>query len=114
MTVENWARLYGCMDGKTVTLGVEYLKGLLMMVSQWGADRELDAIEKWLRENSYECGYEDSNEYIMKVRRPEPTLKQRALEALEKADGADYPKVITALTADQHALIREALESIPD
>jgi hypothetical protein len=113
-TVDKWARLYGCVDDHLVTLGVESLKGLLTMVSQWGADRELEAIAAWLKDNCYECSYPDSKDYIMDVRRPKPTLKQRALEALERADGADYPSVITALTADQHALIREALESIPD
>ena len=45
---------------------------------------------------------------------PPPSLKEQALQALENADGADYPAVATVLTADQHALIRRALESLPD
>ena len=43
-----------------------------------------------------------------------PSLKEQALDALEAADGADHPVVATVLTADQHALIRRALESLPD
>lgn len=37
-----------------------------------------------------------------------------AMQALENADGSDHPVVVTVLNADQHALIRRALESLSD
>ena len=43
-----------------------------------------------------------------------PSLKERALQALESADGADYPVVCTVLTAYQHAVVRLALEQLDD
>jgi len=42
------------------------------------------------------------------------SLKEQALKILESAPGPDYPSVMTILTADQHALIRTALEALPD
>ena len=43
-----------------------------------------------------------------------PSLKERALQALENADSADYPMVCTVLTAYQHAVVRLALEQLDD
>ena len=43
-----------------------------------------------------------------------PSLKEQALQVLANADGADHPVVITVLNADQHALIRRALEALND
>lgn len=54
-------------------------------------------------------------ERIMYKMRPEQmSLKQRALKALEEAEGADFPVVTTVLTSEQHALIRKALLALPD
>jgi len=48
-------------------------------------------------------------------RRPKPpSLKEQALAALTTADGADYLVVSTVITADEHAIIRRALEQLPD
>jgi hypothetical protein len=41
------------------------------------------------------------------------SLKKQALAALKSAEGADYPVPITALMAEQHELIRRALEQLP-
>ena len=76
-----------------------------------GADAELEACCEWTRDND---GYYAALG-LRADRRPKPTsLKAQALQALEAADGADHPVVATVLTADQHALIRTALESLPD
>jgi hypothetical protein len=49
------------------------------------------------------------------MRRPKPpSLKEQALQALRHAPGPDYPNPITLLTADEHALIRRALEALPE
>jgi hypothetical protein len=80
-------------------------------IARWGADQELEACCEWLN-------YEDRGFWGCKLRtarRPKPpSLKEQALQALEAADGADHPVVATVLTADQHALIRTALESLPE
>ena len=81
---------------------------------QAGADQELEACCEWLREQLGEDRWEIPV-CLRTARRPKPpSLKEQALEALEAADGADHPVVATVLTADQHALIRRALESLPD
>ena len=43
-----------------------------------------------------------------------PSLKDQAIAALKHAPGPDYPNPITLLTADEHALIRRALEALPE
>jgi hypothetical protein len=43
-----------------------------------------------------------------------PTLKEQALQMLASAPGPDYPRVMTVLNADEHALIRQALEALPN
>ena len=56
----------------------------------------------------------DGND-LMECRRPKPPrLKEQALKTLEDAPGPDYPSAMTVLNADQHALIRRALEALPD
>ena len=81
--------------------------------ARWGSDQELEACCEYLtRCAAWEP--EDIQE-MRDLRRPKPpSLKEQALQALEAADGADHPVVATVLTADQHALIRTALESLPD
>jgi hypothetical protein len=78
--------------------------------AQWGADQELEACCAWLPKLPPWSGDD-----LRRHRRPKPpSLKEQALEALASADGADHPIVATVITADQHALIRRALESLPD
>jgi DNA-directed RNA polymerase specialized sigma24 family protein len=49
------------------------------------------------------------------ARRPKPqSLKEQALKTLEEAPGPDYPRAMTVLNAEEHALIRRALEALPD
>ena len=81
------------------------------LISQWGADQELEACCKWLAEETPEP-YINA---LRAARRPKPpSLKEQALEALKHVPGPDYPNPITLLTADEHALIRRALEALPD
>jgi hypothetical protein len=89
---------------------------LCTLAAQWGADQELDACCDWFQEfYKTESWVKHDLKHFRDARRPKPpSLKEQALEALEAADGADHPVVATVLTADQHALIRRALESLPD
>ena len=79
--------------------------------AQWGADQELEACCEWV---DWKWSGIKSRE-LRAARRPKPpTLKEQALKVLESAPGPDYPSVMTILDADQHALIRRALEALDD
>ena len=76
--------------------------------ARWGADQELEACCEWIpKATPWDV------DQLRAARRPKPpSLKEQALQALASADGADHPVVATVLTADQHALIRRALEQL--
>jgi len=82
--------------------------------AQYGADQELEACCKWLED--VDCDDPQETAKVLRAaRRPKPpSLKEQALEALRHAPGPDYPNPITLLTADEHALIRRALEQLDD
>ena len=80
--------------------------------ARWGADQELEACCEWI--DSFQNKFVYAHDLRL-VRRPKaPSLKKQALEALTSAPGPDYPIVMTMLNADQHALIRRALEQLDD
>jgi hypothetical protein len=80
--------------------------------AQWGADQELEACCDWLEQN---CDQWKLPYSLRAARRPKPpSLKEQALKALRHAPGPDCPNPITLLTADEHALIRQALEQLDD
>jgi len=85
---------------------------LIERAAQWGADQELEACCEWL-ELSYDWDV-SACEYLRVERRPSTSLKQQALKTLEEAPGPDYPRAMTVLDSEQHALIRRALEALPD
>jgi len=96
--VEQWAHLPA--DWNTVA----------SLIAKWGADQELEACCKWLPKLPPWSGDD-----LRRHRRPKPpSLKEQALEALASAPGPEYPSVMTVLNADQHALIRRALEQLDD
>jgi hypothetical protein len=81
--------------------------------AQWGADLELEACCEWLHWQNL-ATHPELIPSLRAARRPKPpSLKEQALEALRHAPGPDYPNPITLLTADEHALIRRALEALP-
>ena len=80
--------------------------------AHYGADQELEACCEWFL---LEGWHPDHPNKLRAARRHKtPSLKEQALQALEAADFADYPVIATILTTDQHALIRTALEMLPD
>ena len=91
---------------------------IAIQASRWGADKQLELDARWLDTNALytqNLTISPSGNALRKVMRPKPpSLKEQALQVLANADGADHPVVATVLTADQHALIRRALESLPD
>jgi len=85
---------------------------LVERAAQWGADQELEACLQHLGAKGHHPTVLDA---LRAARRPKPpSLKEQALQALKHAPGPDYPNPITMLTADEHALIRRALEQLDD
>ena len=75
--------------------------------AQWGADQELEACIEWLREyHQGKCA--GGTENLRRSRRPKPpSLKQKALEALETT-----PKLV-GFESERDA-IQRALEALDD
>ena len=89
--------------------------------ARWGADQELVACRMEIIDEAGRFYIDETSdrvrlaEDIWTARRPKPpSLKEQALKALTSAPGPDYPIVMTILNADQHALIRRALEVLSD
>jgi len=87
----------------------QWVTDVATQAARWGADQELEACCNWAGAISDKFGSR-----LRLARRPPPSLREQALAALAAADGADHPVVATVLTADQHALIRRALEQLDD
>jgi hypothetical protein len=76
---------------------------LVVSAAQWGADQELEACCEWLMTNRQVL----SASALGAARRPEPpSLKEQALEALDRMD--QFP------TANDQHIIRRALEQLDD
>ena len=87
---------------------------LATRAAQWGADQELEACWEWLREaKNHGFGYDYGNELAHRfraTRRPKPpSLKQQALNALQR-----YVSGETVLIDASIDTIRRALEQLPD
>jgi hypothetical protein len=89
-------------------------RDIAIQAAQWGADQELEACVEWF-DNQSLVYHRDLEHTFRTARRPKtPSLKDQALQVLASAPGPDYPKVMTVLNADEHALIRQALEALPN
>jgi hypothetical protein len=87
------------------------LNSVMDQAAQWSADQELEACCEWLDRE----GWSGKSRQLRAARRPKPpSLKEQALQVLKSAPGPDYPRVMTVLNADEHALIRQALEALPN
>ncbi len=92
--IEQWVKRYE--DGAG-------LQPLFYSIFQAGADRELEALLVWLRVK----GFDNLASDLLSARRPKPpSLKEQALEALDRMD--QFP------TADDQHIIRRALEQLND
>jgi len=83
-----------------------------------GADVQLDRDARWLDDHALFSAHltiTPSGDALRQAMRPKVlSLKEQALQTLASADHADYPIVATVLSANEHALIRRALESLPN
>ncbi len=99
--VEQWINEY--LNEHPEGLNVEVL---VVSAAQWGADQELEACLRLVEIDGGEDAY-DFARYIRAARRPKPpSLKEQALEALDRMD--QFP------TADDQHIIRRALEQLND
>ena len=89
-----------------------YERHIATQAARWGADQEMEACCEWLDRRLF--GRDEIRELRTDRRPKPPSLKEQALQVLESAPGPDYPSVMTVLDADQHALIRRALEALDD
>ena len=93
---------------------IELEEHIVTLAARWGANQELKACCEVLARELICDGKHVATDLRM-IRRPKPpSLKEQALQVLESAPGPDYPNVMTVLDADQHALIRRALEALPN
>jgi len=87
-------------------------KSVADQAAQWGADQELEECDKALRkiwQMDHVSTLDDFLRELRAARRPKPpSLKEQALEALKHAEEGWRP------VPDDCALIRRALEALPD
>jgi hypothetical protein len=75
-----------------------------ILAARWGADQELEACCDWLIKH----GYDIASPELRTSRRPKPpSLKEEALEALERMHD-------TCLMTLDNDIIRRALEALPN
>ena len=78
--------------------------------AQWGADQELEACCDWMSECTVGCPNE-----LRAVRRPKPpSLKEQALQELDKVDMLWATEEFGKDTLNSLDTIRKALEALPD
>lgn len=103
-------------------VGSEYVEYVATKAGQYCADRELEACCEWIdtpAEFETVAWNGKESDQLRAARRPKPpSLKERALEALEQIDGwavgsVSHLTIHDELVADVD-VIRRALESLPD
>ncbi len=83
---------------------------VLIAAAQWGADQQLAEDAKWLDHNALNEPYlriTPVGESLKEAMRPKPpSLKEQALEALDRMD--QFPNL------EDHQIVRRALEQLDD
>jgi hypothetical protein len=100
--VEQWAS-EKCYDDRDWL----YELHIANRAAQWGADIELKACCKWLEAYDYDEVGRQLAEVMHAARRPRPpSLKEQALEALDRMD--QFPNL------EDRQIVRHALEQLDD
>lgn len=73
-----------------------------------GADAELEACSQWLSKRGLNCTVSE----LYPARRPEPSLKEQALKALNTICQSGYPGNMQ--DEYDYEILRKAIESLPD
>ena len=83
---------------------------LVERAAQWGADQELEACCEWMSNRTVVCPSE-----LRAARRPKPpSLKDQALQELDKVDILWATEEFGKDTLNSLDTIRKALEALPD
>ena len=86
----------------------DWKRQLCTQAAQWGADQELEALLVWLRVK----GFDNLASDLLADRRPKPpSLKEQALEALERQSTRSVPSLASTNDCDT---IRTAIEALPN
>jgi hypothetical protein len=105
---------WGPLEQTSITITTNRFQNVATQSAQYGADRELEACCEWLHWQNL-ATHSELIPSLRAARRPKPpSLKEQALKALRDATGSDYPHPMTVLNAEQHSLIRRALEALND
>jgi hypothetical protein len=77
-------------------------------IAQWGADQELEACREWVSKYlPYFGSFPMPEDKLLAARRPElPSLKEQALEALDRMD--QFPNI------EDRLIVLRALEALPE
>lgn len=100
-----------------VSMTISKLQEIVTQAARWGADQELEACCKWLEHGPF--GFSVAvPEKLRADRRPQPGLKERALDALAQIDtwaigNVTHLTIHDELVSDVE-IIRRALESLSD
>ena len=124
--VEQWYRDWRQLNREKLTDFPEYIA---TQAARWGyeqrgavneaelqqaMDEELEACINWIIHQPWTW----TSSQLRAARRPRPpSLKEQALKVLfeaDEADGADHPIPILVLSSKDAAVIRRALEALPD
>jgi hypothetical protein len=88
------------------------------MAAQWGADHQLKADAKWLDQNSLNAPHLTITPIgkclVEKMRPKPPSLKEQALQELDKVDMLWATEEFGQETLNSLDTIRRAIESIPN
>lgn len=111
---------WGPLAQKSITITTNRLQNVATQAAQWGANQELEACCEWFVRDWTDIETADK---LRAARRPEaPSLKERALGALSRADKdaltnpltGEVVALRTILNKEQSDTIRRALEQLPD
>ena len=102
--VEQW---YEAIDNSSTSWKQE----LATQAARWGADQELEACLEWVATATVY----DITAYLRNARRPKPpSLKEQALEALEKWAEDEFGPGAVFHKGLEVGLIRRAIKALPD
>jgi len=97
---------FGCtISGKEISGSERFL---VTRAAQWGADQELEACCKLL-----ELSDDSACEYLRAARRKPPSLKEQALQELDKVNMLWATEEFGQETLNSLDTIRKALEALP-
>ena len=88
-------------------LGEDMYEGIATSAAQWGADAQLEKCHEWLNHRGYNRTFLE--EFRAALRPKPPSLKEQALELVDRIEKAESIWALSELET-----IRRALEALPE